>query len=538
MIATREVMFVSMRNVISIGILLALLPGIGQAIITGDNSAAEAAPSGLDWDYVYNYKNSSSVAVAPYWILTAAHVADDGPAGNLTIGETTYYQQEIIFHESADLALVRYDKELPGYYSLYTGTLLTGRDLLLVGYGNTGTVSTLTYTDSGSGSGTKRWGENEFSYSATVPYDAGGATGMTTNDMFFMAFNSSSKSQEAGVGVYDSGGGTFVYSYKKWKLAGINTIRGGSDPDYSGTYAVSVSDYNTWITVTMANATDDDDSDGIPNEWEYAQSGSTVGVDDSADPDDDGLTNLEEYQNDTDPDDSDSDDDSLPDGWEVLYGLDPLDELDAGQDLDSDTLVNSNEYLLGTDPTNPDMDGDAVLDGWEYHGTSNTAYGSESTSITNADSDADGLLDGVEMGITNSNGTITNPNSADTDGDSIPDAWEVENGLDPADDSNGENDSDADGFTDFQEWIADTNPTNETSFLKIDGFVLSSNQTVMFNGSTARKYQVSCTTNDLADTNLTWIAAQSPVPGIGPNSSITVTNTEDRVFYRVEASLP
>ena len=288
----------------------------------------------------------------------------------------------------------------------------------------------------------------------------------------------------------------------------------------------------------MANATDDDDADGIPNEWEYEKSGSTVGVDASGDSDDDGLTGLEEYQNDTDPNDSDSDDDWMPDGWEVDHGLNPTNTVDGGFDFDGDTLVNSNEYLLGTDLTNPDMDGDAVLDGWEYHGTSNTVYGNEATSITNADTDADGLLDGIEMGITNSNGYITNPNSADTDGDSIPDGWEVGNGLDPVGVSNDEEDSDDDGFTDSEEWIANTNPTNEDSFLKIDGFVMSSNQTVTFVGSAARQYQLLHTTNDLADPGLSWTTNGSPIWGEGADTEIVVTNTEDKVFYRLQVTLP
>lgn len=230
------------------------LPIAVQAIITGDNSTASTDPSGingLNWDYVYNYKNSSSVAVDPYWILTAAHVADDGPSGNLTIGATTYIQQEIVFHDTADLALVRYDKALPGYYGLYTGSFLLGDDLLLAGFGNTGTVSSTTYTDSGGGAGTRRWGENEYSYSQTVSYNAGGTTGMTTNEMFYMDFSSLAKSQEAGVGFFDSGGGAFVNDGAIWKLAGINTIRGGTAPNYSGTYAVSVPEYESWINQTV-----------------------------------------------------------------------------------------------------------------------------------------------------------------------------------------------------------------------------------------------------------------------------------------------
>lgn len=41
----------------------------------------------------------------------------------------------------------------------------------------------------------------------------------------------------------------------------------------------------------------------------------------------------------------------------------------------------------------------------------------------------------------------------DTDGDSIPDSWEIEHGLDPFDPADGENDTDGDGYTNLQEYL-------------------------------------------------------------------------------------
>jgi hypothetical protein len=46
----------------------------------------------------------------------------------------------------------------------------------------------------------------------------------------------------------------------------------------------------------------------------------------------------------------DSDHDGLPDSWEILYGFDPLNPLDAGLDSDGDGLTNADEYSMGTDP--------------------------------------------------------------------------------------------------------------------------------------------------------------------------------------------
>jgi hypothetical protein len=61
---------------------------------------------------------------------------------------------------------------------------------------------------------------------------------------------------------------------------------------------------------------------------------------------------------------------------------------------------------------------------------------------------------------------------ADSDGDHIPDYWESLYGLNPNDPSDGNTDPDGDGMTNWQEYMAGTDPTNALSFLRID--VLSS----------------------------------------------------------------
>lgn len=130
------------------GLLAVCLASPAEAIVAyGDDSTTEAAPTGsydLPWDYVYPYKGSSAVAVALYWLLTARHVADDAPTWSMTLGATTYTEQQVVYHDDgvdpanvhdADLALVRVDHALPGYYDRLSTAFASGIQGVMVGYG-------------------------------------------------------------------------------------------------------------------------------------------------------------------------------------------------------------------------------------------------------------------------------------------------------------------------------------------------------------------------------------------------------------------
>jgi len=56
----------------------------------------------------------------------------------------------------------------------------------------------------------------------------------------------------------------------------------------------------------------------------------------------------------------DSDDDGIPDAWETSYGLNPNDPSDANEDLDGDGFTNLQEYQNGTDPNNIDEEGPSI----------------------------------------------------------------------------------------------------------------------------------------------------------------------------------
>lgn len=61
----------------------------------------------------------------------------------------------------------------------------------------------------------------------------------------------------------------------------------------------------------------------------------------------------------------DTDMDGMPDLWEMQYGLNYDNSLDANEDTDQDGLTNLEEYLAGTNPLLADSDGDGYLDGFE-----------------------------------------------------------------------------------------------------------------------------------------------------------------------------
>ncbi len=83
----------------------------------------------------------------------------------------------------------------------------------------------------------------------------------------------------------------------------------------------------------------------------------------------------------------DSDGDGMSDGWEQLYGLDPL-SADATLDADGDGIDNATEFVLGTNPTLADSDTDGISDGDELTAGTNPADASDNKPTANAGSDA------------------------------------------------------------------------------------------------------------------------------------------------------
>jgi hypothetical protein len=143
-------------------------------------------------------------------------------------------------------------------------------------------------------------------------------------------------------------------------------------------------------------------------------------VEDTRDPDSDGLTNYQEIIiRLTDPNLPDTDGDGVNDGKEVNDGTNPL-----FPDSDSDGLTDGEEKARGTNPLSGDSDGDGLGDLQEevLTTTNPLSQDSDGNGIADAyeDPDNDGILNGREV-----NERSTNPKNADSDGDGLSDTYEL-----------------------------------------------------------------------------------------------------------------
>lgn len=112
---------------------------------------------------------------------------------------------------------------------------------------------------------------------------------------------------------------------------------------------------NTFIT------NNDTDTDGIADGYEYFNDLDPLQIDNSSDKDIDGLSNILEFQLNSKANNTDSDSDGIDDGYEYQHSLLILID-DSSTDVDDDELSNLEEFVLDTDPNNPDTDDDGWRD--------------------------------------------------------------------------------------------------------------------------------------------------------------------------------
>ena len=298
-----------------------------------------------------------------------------------------------------------------------------------------------------------------------------------------------------------------------------------NDTDYDGILDGEEANWTGGEDGYVTNATNNDtDGDKLPDGWEIDYGFNPTISDSNLDPDNDGLTNFNEYINpidfdgvnftdpwneDTDgdglkdgaeifvhgidPTTNDTDRDGMQDGWEVNYDLDPNNVIDADLDKDNDGFdfdgngtiwgeekyTNLEEYKNGTNPTNNDTDNDGIIDGWEIW------YGLNPNVLDDANEDFDDDGFNKSVNFTNLQEFLnnTNPINNDTDNDQMLDGWEVFYNLNPIDPNDANSDKDNDGFdfdkngtiwrdekyTNLEEFNNGTNPINNDT--DIDGII-------------------------------------------------------------------
>ena len=276
---------------------------------------------------------------------------------------------------------------------------------------------------------------------------------------------------------------------------------------YNDTDGDGLDDYAEFLSGTSPIQADTD-GDGIPDSWELRFGTNPLVADAGADPDHDGRTNLQEFLAGSSPtsadqdsdgltDDqelnvygtnpilADSDVDGMDDGWEITNGLNPLVN-DAGEDHDLDGLTNKQEYDERANGyranavnskaglTGDDGKSDYLRlkgESWVHHGYD------KNDRLVSTEGD-NGLLQLYTYDGNSQKRRDILKASFDSDGDSLPDVWEFTHDLtfSGPTSTSGDNgplgDPDHDGFTNFAEWKAGTDPRDFASHPSSEAFAV------------------------------------------------------------------
>jgi lysophospholipase L1-like esterase len=100
------------------------------------------------------------------------------------------------------------------------------------------------------------------------------------------------------------------------------------------------------------------------------------------------------------------------------------------------------------------------------------------------------------------------------------------------------NDTDGDGVLTWQEYVADTDPTNRLSFLSVLAITNTPPWTVYFESSTGRLYGLQISTNLCRSDGWDWVEGQTNRWGSGTVTTLTHGIVATNGFYRLKVSVP
>jgi len=204
-------------------------------------------------------------------------------------------------------------------------------------------------------------------------------------------------------------------------------------------------------------------------------------------------------------------------------------------------LHNDTDRIALERPQAPDIVGDpitwVIVDEITYHDSNPWPTGADGTgkSLQRTSSMAPGNSPSSWITATPTAGFPTPTGSQDTDGDSMPDAWEVQYGLNPSNPADAALDFDVDGASNANEYAAGTDPTLATSTFRITSVRRSTpgGVEIRFPAVAGKAYVLEASsTPDSHD----WSAVQSiPPPSQSGEVSVSVNlgPTEVPRFFRV-----
>ncbi len=170
--------------------------------------------------------------------------------------------------------------------------------------------------------------------------------------------------------------------------------------------------------------------------------------------------------------------------------------------------------------------------------TDDTAIRSELTALTGRD--LLGLLDNLRT----TESTSLFPRVPDNDGDTLPNAYELANGLDPDWPLDARGDLDGDGASNLDEFISGTDPTDRNDVLRISSFSRQSGSVVVsWPSISGRTYQVTWSTDLINWSVVGSISGTGTevdlVVDLGPIDRVDgVEGNLDRLFFRLEVAAP